>query len=307
MLKKLETFQPDPGLAYFLITFATFLWGLSIVIGRGVHQEIPPIGLSFWRWFVGAIFLIPFVFSELIRKAEIIRYHAKFIIFMGAIQVGSSAMLMIGVNFTTAINASVINAFQPAVTAVAAWILTRDKLTTGQGIGVFAGFIGIMVIVARADTSVLFSLNMNIGDWFIVLAIVGWSIYAALLHRIPRELGITTSLFLILMAGSMVILPFYILESMMVRTVPMTVDSLIVFLVMGLAVSVLSIFIWNSGVRSVGPNRASIFLNLIPVFGAGLAIVFLGEKLLTYHFIGGVLVALGITLVITRAQKKPSP
>ena len=151
MLKKLETFEPRPGIAYFLITCATFLWGLSIVIGRGVHQEIPPLGLSFWRWFVGAVFLLPFVCAELIRKAEIIRRHTKFIIFMGIIQIGSSVMLMVGVNFTTAINASVINAVQPAVTAVAAWILTKDKLTQGQSAGIVAGFAGILVIVAKAD------------------------------------------------------------------------------------------------------------------------------------------------------------
>jgi len=213
-------------------------------------------------------------------------------------------MLMVGVNYTTAINASVINAVQPAVTAVAAWILTKDKLTPGQSAGIVAGFAGITVIVAKADISLLLGFNMNIGDGFAVLAIVGWSVYAALLHRLPNELGVTTTLFLILMAGSLSVLPFYIIETLTVRSVPATLDSVIVFLVMGLIISVLSIYIWNSGLRAVGPNRASIFLNLIPVFGAFLAISFIGEQLFTYHFIGGALVALGITLVITQSRRK---
>ena len=307
MLKKLETFEPRPGIAYLLITCATFLWGLSIVIGRGVHQEIPPLGLSFWRWFVGAVFLLPFVCAELIRKAEIIRRHAKFIIFMGIIQIGSSVMLMVGVNFTTAINASVINAVQPAVTAVAAWSLTKDKLTQGQSAGIVAGFAGILVIVAKADISLLLGFDVNIGDGFAVLAIIGWSIYAALLHRLPKELGVTTTLFLILMAGSLSVLAFYVFETLTVRPVPATINSVIVFLVMGLIISVLSIYIWNSGLRAVGPNRASIFLNLIPIFGAILAISFIGEQLFLYHFIGGALVALGITLVITQSSRKTAP
>ena len=105
------------------------------------------------------------------------------------------------------------------------------------------------------------------------------------------------------MAGSLSVLPFYIIETLTIRSVPVTIDSIIVFLVMGLVVSVLSIYIWNSGLRAVGPNRASIFLNLIPVFGAILAISFIGEQLFTYHFIGGALVALGITMVITQGRR----
>jgi len=303
MLKKLESFDPGPLAAYLLVVFATFLWGMSIVIGRGVHEEIPPIGLSFWRWAVGAVFLLPFVLPELVRKAPVIRKHIKFIIFMGAIQVGSSTLLFSAVNFTTAINASVINASQPALTAVAAWILIKDRINTGQGLGILVGFVGILTIVFKADLSVLASLDFNVGDGLAVLAIVGWAIYATLIRRLPSELGMTTTLFLILFTGSVAVFPFYLWETVAVRTVPFTGDSLIVFLVLGLFVSVLSIYCWNAGVRAVGPNKASIFLNLIPVFGALLAIIFLGEQLFLFHFVGGALVALGITLVITGGRK----
>ena len=89
---------------------------------------------------------------------------------------GSSAMLMVSVNFTTAINASVINAAQPALTAVAAWVLTRDRITMGQGIGIFSGLIGILIIVGRGDVLLLLSLDLNLGDGFAVLAITGWGI-----------------------------------------------------------------------------------------------------------------------------------
>ena len=118
-------------------------------------------------------------------------------------------MLMVGVNFTTAINASVINAVQPAVTAVAAWILTKDKLTQGQSTGIVAG-LGSWLL--PKPISLLLGLNVNIGDGFAVLAIIGWSIYAALLHRLPKELGVTT-LFLISPAGSLSVLPFYVVET----------------------------------------------------------------------------------------------
>ena len=300
MLKKLEIFLPTSAVAYVLIVLATFLWGMSIVIVRGVHEEIPPIGLSFLRWFLGAIFLLPFVWGELRRKYQFIKLHLKLIFLLGVLQVGSSAMLMVSVNFTTAINASVINAAQPALTAVAAWILTRDRITLVQGIGIFSGLVGILIIVGRADVILLLRLDFNMGDGFAVLAITGWGIYAVLLHRFPHELGMTTTLFLIVLTGSLATLPFYIWESINIRTVPLTFDTAIVLLVLGVIVSVFSIYLWNAGIRSVGPNKASIFLNLIPVFGAVLAIVFLGEKIFNFHIFGAAFVCLGITLVIKR-------
>ena len=222
---------------------------------------------------------------------------------MGVLQVGSSTMLVLGVNYTTAINAAVINAAQPAVTAIAVWIMTRDKITLGQGTGIITGLLGILIIVCRADVFAIFRLDLNLGDGFVVLAIIGWGFYASMMSRMPRELGMTTFLFLTLATGSIASLPFYIWESYYIKTVPFTLETVIAIFFLGIIVSVFSIYIWNAGIRSIGANKAAIFLNLIPVFGAILAIWFLSEQLYSFHFVGGVLVCLGITLVIKLGRK----
>ena len=224
---------------------------------------------------------------------------------MGVLQVGSSTMLVVGVNFTTAINAAVINAAQPAITAIAVWVMTRDKVTLGQGIGIVIGLFGIMIIVSRADVMTFWRLDLNMGDGFVVLAIIGWGFYASMMNRIPRELGMTTFLFLTLATGTLASLPFYIWESLNVKTVPFTFEAVIAIIFLGIIVSVFSIYMWNAGIRSIGANKAAIFLNLIPVFGAILAILFLGEHLLSFHFIGGAFVCLGITLVIKLGRNSP--
>ena len=222
---------------------------------------------------------------------------------MGVLQVGSSTMLVLGVNFTTAINAAVINAAQPAVTAIAVWVMTRDKITLGQGTGIITGLVGILIIVSRADVTAIFRLDLNLGDGFVVLAIIGWGFYASMMNRIPRELGMTTFLFLTLATGSIASLPFFIWESYYIKTVPFTFETVIAIFFLGIIVSVFSIYIWNAGIRSIGANKAAIFLNLIPVFGAILAIFFLSEQLYSFHFLGGILVCLGITLVIKLGRK----
>lgn len=303
-MNQLEDFKPSPTAAYAFVTAATFLWAISIVLGRAVHEDIPPIGLSFWRWIVAALILLPLVWRDLRRKWPIIAAHGNLIILLGVLQVGSSTILYVAVNFTTAINAALISAAQPALTIIPAWLLTRDRATAGQCLGIFAALLGIVVMVTQADLQILLSYELNVGDMLMLAAILGWTFYATLLHRLPDELGHTTSLFLICLTGALSLVPFYAYETATLRTVPFTATAIAVILVLAVLVSVMSVLFWNLAIRSVGPNRATIFLNLIPVFGVVLAIVFLGERLFTYHVIGGAFVVLGVVLVISRVRRK---
>jgi len=299
-----KEFKPSPTLAYVFVTIAAFLWAASTVVGRSIHQEMPPFGMNFWRWFLAAMVLLLFVWRELPDRKTLIIKHWRLILVLGALQVGSSGLLFFGLNFTTAVNTTLLNAAQPALTVLPAWLLTRDKVTLGQGIGIFAAFLGIIVMVSKGDLGVLLTLNFNVGDILALTAILGWSVYATIIHRLPNELGFGIKLFLIFFAGSMVTLPFYIVETTMFRVVPFTGSAIGIIVILGIVVSLGSISLWNMCLSAVGPNRASIFLNLIPVFGVSLAIIFLGERLFSYHIAGASLVGLGILLVILRARRR---
>ncbi len=301
----LEDFKPSPKIAYALVTTAAFLWAASIVVGRGVHEDIPPIGLAIWRWGLAALILLPLVWRDLRRKWPIIAANRNLIILLGVLQVGSSTVLFVAVNFTTAINATLISAAQPALTIIPAWLLTRDRATVRECLGIFAALVGIVVMVTRADLRILLSFELNAGDILTLAAVIGWSFYASLLHRLPDELGHTTSLFLICLTGTLSLVPFYAYETAALRAVPFTATAIASILFLAVFVSVVSVSFWNLSIRSVGPNRATIFINLIPVFGVSLAIIFLGERLFTHHLIGIAFVVVGILLVISRARGKP--
>ncbi len=303
-LAKLETFHPGPGLAYIIIGVATFLWALSTVVVRGYHEQIPPFGLSFWRWVLATLIILPLVWRELLLKAEIIKAHFKLIWLLGFLQVGSSAIVLFSLSFTTAINATLINAAQPVLTVIPAWLLTREKINFVQGVGIMLALSGVTTMITKGDPQLLTTLSFNIGDILVVIAILGWAFFATLLHRLPKELGLTTSLFLIYLMGTISLLPFYAIELIYFRTFTATAVSLGIVTFLGIAVSVGAVSMWTAGVRSIGPNRASIFTNLIPVYAVGLAIIFLDEQLFTFHFTGAALVVVGMTLVIRMARKK---
>ena len=209
-------------------------WAIGIVIGRGIYEVTPPIGLSFWRWFITALCLLPWVIPQWKKEGHLVFKLWKPICAMGLFMIGSSTLSMMSVNFTTATNASLVNAGQPLTTALIAWIIFKDKLTTIQTLGIIAGGIGIVVMVSRADFAVLQALEFNPGDLIMLIAIVGYGSYANTLRTLPHELGLTVTMFASTMAGSLEILPFYIYET--VTYMPMPFDLMTGVWVAGLAI-----------------------------------------------------------------------
>jgi drug/metabolite transporter (DMT)-like permease len=277
---------------------------MATVVGRGVYTEIPPLGLSFWRWFLAALVLLPLVWRDLSRKLPLIQANIKLIALLAFFQVGASATLLVALNHTTAINASLINAAQPVMTIVPAWILTRERITFGQGVGIILGLIGVVIMVSQGNLEILKSLEFNSGDILAVLAVLGWTIYSTLIHRVPSELGLMTTLFLVYIAGTIGLLPFYIAETIFSRPVPLSWLTVGVVAFLGIFVAAIAVSIWTASVRSIGPNRATIFLNVIPVFGVSMAIIFLGEQLFSFHLIGAAFIGTGMVLVIFMARRK---
>ena len=283
--------------AYAIVTVAVFLWAVGLIIGRAVHAEIPPFGLTFWRWLIASLAILPFAWGTLIRHRRVLRAHLGILSLQGMLIVGPSAAMFLALNFTTAINATLISATQPTMTVLLARIFVGDFMRTGQWAGVAAAFIGVGLMVTQADWRVFVTLDFNIGDLIGIGAIVGYSFYAINLRKLPAELGTFPALAVIVFIGAILLSPLYIYESVALRPVPLAWNSVLVIAVMAIVISALSMAMWNYGNRTVGHNRAAVFVNLVPVFGAVLGILFLDEQLRSYHLLGGALVCSGIFLV----------
>jgi len=284
--------------AYVILTVGAFLLSTNPVIVRAVIDVVPPIGLAFWRWLLAAVMLLPFIATRLSTTAPVMWRSRGPLCLLGALMIGSTTIILFALQSTTAINVSVVNATQPTLTVLFAWIAFRDRLTPLQIAGIVSAFVGVLIIVSRAEWSRLFSLDMNIGDVLAVIAMGGFAIYALNIRKIPAALNAADALFAIIVYGCALLLPFYVAETVMLKAVPITGASVAAILSLALFVSCLAMLTWNTGNRLIGPAKASIFMNLIPVFGAALAIVFLGEQLFPFHVAGGALICLGIVLVV---------
>jgi drug/metabolite transporter (DMT)-like permease len=247
---------------------------------------------------VAVLFLAPFVWKDLWNNIDVIRDHWHVYLIQGTYMVGGGTLLFSSLYFTSAINAALVNTTQPAITALLSWVILKDRLRAVQYIGISSAIAGVMFMIAKADLNVLLSLNFNIGDFIVVLAIMSYSMYAVNLRKIPSGPRTFTTLFLILFFGSFPLLPFYIGESILVRPFPFSPISILWTTILAIIISIGSLALWNNGNRIVGPQRAAVFVSLMPIFGSILAMVFLGEKLFLYHIIGGSFVCTGILMVV---------
>ena len=141
-------------------------------------------------------------------------------------------------------------------------------------------------------------LRLNPGDIVVLLATASYGLYAVQIRKLPPEVGLFTGLCVIMVVGSIALLPFYVVETVYFKPVPFDLKTVVVILVLGISQSLVSVAMWNAGNRAVGPGRASMFVALFPVFGAMLAIAFLGEQLYMYHLLGALFVCGGIFMVV---------
>jgi len=305
-----ETAHPEPGaeppaaVAYLFLTFTALFLAINYVIGRGVHQEIPPVGLSFWRWVVGALILAPFVLSRPGALSRIFGHHAGVMLLLGSMVVGSTTLILVALNSTTAINVSVINAVQPGLTVLFAWIFLREPMTGRQLLGIGAACVGVLIMLSGGRWQTLAGFELSGGGLIALLAMCGLAGYAVSLFRLPQGLNFAESLFGIIVMGSLALLPFYLIESFFVATVPPSLNTLGVVFTLALLVSVLAMLMWNFGNHRIGPGRASVFINLIPVFGMILATAFLGESVQRFHIAGTACIVVGIRLAVNKTPDR---
>ena len=293
-------FSNRSGFAYFILMLTVLFLAVNHVIGRAVHTEVPPVGLAFWRWATAIVILLPFVWRRRKQSIPIIRANFAPLAALGCLMIGCTTLLLIALNYTTAINVALVNTTQPALTVLFGALFFRDRLTPLQAAGVTSAFVGVSVILVKGDWQTLSALDFNDGDLIAMAGMCGFATYALNIRKIPTSLTNVEALFAIIVIGCTALFPFYIFESFVYRTVPLSGTAIAAILTLAVLVSTLGMLMWNVGNQIVGPKRASIFLNLLPVFGTILAVVFLGERLHFYHLVGVVLVCLGIFLVIGR-------
>tara|TARA_B000000460_G_C21464726_1_gene369695 strand:+ start:143 stop:1042 length:900 start_codon:yes stop_codon:yes gene_type:complete len=284
--------------AYIFLILTTLFWAGNFIVGKAASLfEIPPFTLNFYRWTFAWLILAPFTIKEIIEKKNYIFGNIKLIIILGITSITIfNSIVYYSLNFTQVISGVLMISTIPVMIIVFCWLLKIEKTNIFQILGVIFSLCGVVVIITKANLTILLNLNFNKGDLWMVVAMFSWALYSALLRKKKLELSQLSLLQTIISAGLVFLLPAYLIElSLGYRAnihLPFILTLTYVVLFPGLA----SFILWIKGISIIGSNRAGIFLHLIPIFSTIFAIIIFKEKFMLYHLIGAILIISGIIL-----------
>lgn len=282
--------------AYLLLVLTTLFWGGNTIAGKLAVGHISPMMLTGLRWVVAVVILLAIGHRQLRRDWPVVRANLPLMVALGAVGFTFfNAAMYSGLLYTSAVNSSIEQAGIPLVTMAANFLLFRMKVSWAQVAGFLLTLVGIALTASHGDLTRLAELDVNIGDFLTLLAVLIYGGYTVFLRYKPDIHWQST---MIVFAASALVasIPFMLWESAAGRAILPDTRGLAIGLYTVIFPSILAQIFYMRGVELIGPNRASLFINLIPVFGAVLSVVLLGEQVFAYHALAFSLVLAGIVL-----------
>jgi len=232
-----------------------------------------------------------------------IKSHWKFLFLLGAFGFAIfNALMYLALNHTSAINVAIEQASMPLIVFILNYLLFRTRVTAYQLIGFLITLIGVAITVTRGNLLSINAQSLNVGDLLMVGAIMVYGMYSVLLRRKPN-IHPMSFLCVLGFAALITTTPMALYEYMSNTILWPDLQGWGVVIYAGIFPSVLAQLFWVLGLEKIGSNRGGLFINLVPIFGAILAILILGETFEAYHAIGLTLVLGGITLAQKQALK----
>jgi drug/metabolite transporter (DMT)-like permease len=286
---------------FLLLTLTALFWAGNFVLGRAMKGSIPPISLAFWRWALAFLVLLPFSFTHIRVQWPLLRQNIGLLTVYGLLGVSCfNTFVYIGLHSTTATNALLLNSVIPILIVLLSRFLDATPISRRQALGIVISLSGVLAIICRGNPDVILTLQFNRGDIWILLAVICWAFYTFLLRQRPAGLHPLSFLTTLIAIGLLPLSVLYAWEFSQGARFALDPANVASILYVALFPSVLAFIFWNQAVREVGPGRAGLFLYLMPVFGAILSAVFLGETIRSFHLVGMALIFIGIHLT-TRA------
>ncbi len=286
------------NLAYLILILTTIFWSGNFIVGKAASTfQIPPFSLNFYRWVFAGLILFPFTYKEILNKKKYILENIGFFIILGITSITIfNSIVYYSLYYTQVISGILMISTIPVWIIFISSILNIEKTNIFQIIGVIFSLTGVIFIITKADLNLIKNLDFNRGDLSMVVAMFSWAVYSALLKSKKYEISQFALLQVVIITGLIFLIPIYFIEMylghLIVLGKPFILTLTYVVLFPGLA----AFFFWIKGISLIGANRAGIFLHLMPIFGAAMAMIIFDEKFMYYHIFGAIFIVAGIAL-----------
>ena len=286
------------NLAYVLLILAVLFWAGNFIVGKfATLFEIPPLTLNAFRWISVWLILMPFTYKEIYNNFTYIKKNWVVISFMGVITISTfNSVVYYALNYTQVINAVLVLAAIPAATIVLSSLMNIEKTNIFQISGLFLSIIGIGSIISYGDIQKIVSLSFNKGDLLMLVCVITWALYSTLLKKNKFKFSQFSLIQLMVSAGLLFLIPQFFYEKSIGLEVNYNKAFFIILSYVVIFPAIAAYYCWQKGVEIIGPNRATMFIQLMPLFSAVMAIIIFNEKFELYHFVGAIFIVIGIYL-----------
>ena len=284
--------------AYILLILATLFWSGNFIVGKTASLfDIPPFTLNFYRWLFAWLILAPFTLKEIYKVRFHILDNLKHVLILGITSITLfNSIVYYSLQFTQVISGVLMISTIPVMIIFFSSLLKIEKTNFYQIMGVVFSMLGVIVIVTQLNAEKIKEFSFNKGDLSIIIAMLSWALYSALLKKKKLELSQISLLQVIISSGLIFLLPIYIIEIKLGYVVTLELPFILTLIYVVLFPGLASFICWIKGIGLIGANRSGIFLHLMPIFSTMMAILIFNEKIMIFHLVGAILIISGIVL-----------
>ena len=291
-------------LAYLFLILAALFWSGNFIVGKfATLFQIPPLTLNVFRWISVWFILIPFTYKEIYYNLPYIKKNWLVISFMGVITISTfNSVVYFALNYTQVINAVLMLAAIPAATIILSSLMKIEKTNIFQIFGLLLSIIGIGSIISNGDIQKIISLSFNKGDLWMLVCVITWSLYSTLLKKHKFKVSQFSLIQLMVSAGILFLIPQFFYEKSIGLELNFNKAFFLILFYVVIFPAIAAYYCWQKGIEIIGPNRSTMFIQLMPLFSAVMAIIIFNEKFELYHFVGAIFILTGIYLSNKKTQ-----
>lgn len=284
--------------AYIYLLLTVTFWAGNFIVGKyASYYEVPPFSLNFYRWFFAWLILAPFTIPEILKHKEYIKQNYKLFLILGVTSITVfNSIVYYSLNFTQVISGVLMISTIPVMIMLFSSLLKIEKTNTFQIFGVLFSFTGVILIITKANLEILKDLDFNKGDITMVIAMFSWALYSALLKKQTHKLSQLSLLEVIITFGLIFLIPIYLVEYQLGYRINLEKPFILILGYVVLFPGLASFILWIKGISMIGANRSGVFLHLMPILSAIMAMIIFKEKFMIYHVLGAIFIITGIFL-----------
>ncbi len=284
---------------YLLVLIAVLSWAGNYVLAGGIHEQIAPVPLAFFRWLVACLLLLPVAIPKILAQWSLIRKHFILLSVLGFFSVTAfNTLIYQALQINTVVNTVLIHATTPVIIIFLSRWMYGGTIRFFEISGILLAFFGIVLILIRADIQNLVHLRPSAGDIWVFAAVLCWSLYSVLLKRLPNDIHPTGAMAVMFLTGFAMLVPVYGLERLLSGELSSMTPALwgsVVYL--AVFASIIGYWCWNRAIEIIGARRAGPFLHLSPIFSILGAVLFINESFHVYHLAALIMILSGVGIV----------